>query len=156
VNKIFNFGKHLSGFLLAIFFVFVATDVFARNVLEIPIIWLNEGSVFAFQWMTFIAGAICFFENLHFRVTILPERLEIKYRIPLTIIELAANCAFGAILLVQGIQLTIVNLKSFSPAMGICTAWIVVVIPLAAVAIILSVLAKTASLIREMKGGNAR
>ena len=155
MNRIFNFGKHLSGLLLAVFFFFVATDVFARNVLQVPIIWLNEGSVFAFQWMTFIAGAICFFENLHFRVSILPERLEERYRILLTIIELTANCAFGVILLVQGIQLTVVNLKSFSPAMGICTAWIVVVIPLAAVAILLSVWAKTASLIREMKGGAA-
>lgn len=154
MNKLFNMGKNLSGLLLAIFFFFVATDVFARNVLQVPIIWLNEGSVFAFQCMTFIAGAICFFENLHYRVSILSEHIEEKYRIPLTIIEVIANFAFGLILLVQGIQLTIVNLKSFSPAMGICTAWIVAVIPLAAVMILLSVWAKIVSLFREMKGGN--
>jgi TRAP-type C4-dicarboxylate transport system permease small subunit len=154
--KIIEFSKNLSGFLLAIFFVFVATDVFARNVLKLPIIWLNEGSVFSFQWMTFFAGAICFYEGLHFRVSILSQRIEEEYRATLTIIELVAGFVFGVILLVQGIELTILNLKSYSPALGICMAWILIAMPISAMVIILSLIGKTRSLIIDLKGRKSR
>lgn len=149
--RIINFGKNFSGFLLAIFFVFVATDVFARNILKVPIIWLNEGSVFAFQWMIFFAGALCFYEGLHFKVSILSQRIEVKYKGAFTVIEIVASFIFGAVLLVQGIQLTILNLKSFSPALGICMAWILIALPVSAVAIILSAVGMVLSLIKEQK-----
>jgi TRAP-type C4-dicarboxylate transport system permease small subunit len=151
LGRIIDFGKNFSGFLLAIFFVFVATDVFARNILKVPIIWLNEGSVFAFQWMIFFAGALCFNERLHFKVSILPQRIEEKYKVAFTVIEIVASFIFGVVLLVQGIQLTILNLKSFSPALGICMAWILIALPVSAVAIILSAVGMVLSLIKARK-----
>jgi TRAP-type C4-dicarboxylate transport system permease small subunit len=151
LSRIIDFGKNLSGLFLAIFFVFVATDVFARNILKVPIIWLNEGSVFAFQWMIFFAGALCFNEGLHFKVSILTQRIEEKYIVALTFIEIVASFIFGVVLLVQGIQLTILNLKSFSPALGICMAWILIALPVSAVAIILSAVGMVLSLIKDGK-----
>jgi TRAP-type C4-dicarboxylate transport system permease small subunit len=156
VTKIIEFSKSLSGVLLAIFFVFVATDVFSRNVLKLPIIWLNEGSVFSFQWMAFFAGAICFYEGLHFRVSILSQHIEEEYKITLTIFDILASFVFGVVLLVQGIQLTILNLKSYSPALGLCMAWILIAMPISAMVIILSVIGKTRSLIIDLKRGKAR
>jgi TRAP-type C4-dicarboxylate transport system permease small subunit len=156
LSRVIGFGKNLSGLLLAIFFVFVATDVFTRNVIKVPIIWLNEGSVFSFQWMTFFAGAICFYEGLHFKVSILTQHIEEEYKVALTIIEIVASSIFGVVLLVQGIQLTILNLKSFSPALGICMAWILIALPISAVGIILSVIGKTLSFIKDLKGGETR
>jgi len=138
MKKLAGFVNALAGIFLAVFLIFVALDVFMRNVLCIPISWLNEGSTFAFMWMTFISGAAAFYKDIHYKISLFPEKIE-KFLISF---ELLSVLTFGIVLFWQGIKFFKVNEMSFSSALGLKMSNIVVVLPLCSLGIIIFVYAR--------------
>jgi TRAP-type C4-dicarboxylate transport system permease small subunit len=137
MKKLASLVKAFAGILLVLFLIFVAFDVFMRNVLRIPITWLNEGSTFAFMWMTFISGAVAFYEDIHYKISLFPEKIEKKVEKFLISFELLSVLTFGVVLFWQGIKYFKVNEMSFSPSLGLKMSNIVVVLPLCSLGIII-------------------
>ena len=142
MKKLAGFVNALAGIFLAVFLIFVALDVFMRNVLCIPISWLNEGSTFAFMWMTFISGAAAFYQDTHYKISLFPEKIEKKIEKFLISFELLSVLTFGIVLFWQGIKFFKVNEMSFSSALGLKMSNIVVVLPLCSLGIIIFVYAR--------------
>ena len=78
MKKLMELINTLSGIMLAIFFVFVGLDVFSRSVLHNSITWLNEGSTLSFICMALLASAVGFIDDIHYKVSIFPEKWESK------------------------------------------------------------------------------
>ena len=130
MKKLMGFFSGFAGILLFIFFIFVVFDVFFRSVLQIPIVWLNEGSVYLFMWMAFISGGLAFFYDTHYKLNLFSEKFEKKIDFLLTILEAISVMVFAGILIWQGIQFVLYSTMKYSPALGMNMGFITSVLPL--------------------------
>ncbi len=129
-----------SGILLALFFVLVALDVFARNVLKVSLPWVSEASTFAFIWMTLISSVAAFIEDKHYKVSIFSEAFEKRAEPLLFAVEWLSVVVFAGLLVWQGVNFTRVSAMRFSTALGFRMDAMVCIIPICGACIILAML----------------
>ena len=140
MKKLMDLIGSFSGLLLAMFFVLVALDVLARNVLKISLPWISEASTFAFIWMTLMSSVVGFIEDKHYKVSIFSEQFELKMDGILFGVEVLSVLIFAGLLVWQGINFTIVSASRTSAALGIPMNYMVCAIPLCGAGIILAML----------------
>lgn len=152
MKKLMNFINGLAGIMLAVFFVFIGLDVVTRSVLHNSITWLNEGSTLSFICMALLASAVGFIDDIHYKVSIFPEKIEKKLDKFLFALEVVCGVVFGALLVWQGTLYVKTCMKSFSPALGIRMSYLTAIIPVCGIIIILAMAYRV--YLRRVKAGS--
>lgn len=130
----------LAGMMLAFFFVLVGLDVLFRSVLHSSVTWMNEGSTLSFICMALLASAVGFIDDIHYKVSVFPERIEKKLDGVLFGVEMVSVLLFGGLLVYEGLRYVKNCAKSFSPALGIRMSYLTSMIPVCGVVILLAVI----------------
>lgn len=140
MKKLMNAIAALSGILLMLFFVLVAVDVLARNIIKHSMPWISEASTFAFIWMTLMSSVVAFIEDKHFKVTIFSEKTEQRFGGLLFTTEAASVLVLGSIFIWEGIKFTQVSAARLSAALNIPMNYMVCAIPISGVLIVLAMI----------------
>ncbi len=128
------------GRLLAVLFagmiVTVFLQVFARNVLKIPLVWTLDVAQLLFAWCIFLGAALALRWDAHYNLDMVPE----DWRVTGSLFRIFAHLAAVVVvyvLLVHGWTFTLIGLNRFAPALGISEFWFFLPIPLAGAAMTL-------------------
>lgn len=120
------------GYALAVLFaaliLVVFTQVVARNILQVPMIWTLDMAQLLFSWCVFLGAALAFRQGQHYVVDIWPPtgRLTI---LPV-IIPVIASAIVIYVLVWNGALMSQIGLNRTSPTLGISEFWFFVPIPL--------------------------
>lgn len=95
----------VAGICLVIITLIIPWGVFTRYVLGIGSSWPEPMAVLLMVWFSFLAAAICYRENLHIGVSILPNALSGWRRVVLGWIVEILMAATNLFILVYGIRL---------------------------------------------------
>ena len=133
-----TFNKRLERVLLvalaALFAVMICDvflQVFARNVLKIPLVWTLDVAQLMFSWTIFIGAAVALRWNAHYHLDLLPVSWKRSNAVLRIFSNVAAICVVG-VLLVNGWKFAEIGLNRISPAMEISEFWFFLPIPLGA------------------------
>jgi len=94
----------IGGICLTIFFVTVLIQIITRY-LEIPVIWTEDVSMYAFIWSIFMGASAMVNEKEHFAFTILSSKLKGNSKICLQIIISTIMLMFTLAMLYYGMQI---------------------------------------------------
>ncbi len=132
------FNKRLEKFLLALMAVCfsvmigdVFLQVFARNVLEIPLVWTLDVAQLMFSWTIFIGAAVALRWDAHYHLDLLPDTWTRSNAVLRVFSNVAAVGVVG-VLLVNGWRFAEIGLNRVSPAIEISEFWFFLPIPLGA------------------------
>ena len=127
---------HLIQKLLACLFggmiVVVFLQVFARNVLEIPLIWTLDIAQLLFSWSIFIGAALALRWNAHYNLDLIPKNWTMVDAL-LTIICHLGSIVVVALLVHNGTIFADIGLTRTAVALGISEFWFFLPIPLGGV-----------------------
>ncbi len=137
LDKVFNWALVLAMVLLVAMVIIVFTNVVLRYGFNSGIRWAEEISLVIVIWFTFIAMALGVKENLHINITILPKKLPRVFNDSLNLVKYILEIVIGFILLYFGIGVTRNAAMSKLPATGITNAVNYIIVPIAAIFIIL-------------------
>jgi TRAP-type C4-dicarboxylate transport system permease small subunit len=128
------------GWLLALFFAaMIATvflQVFARNVLEIPLVWTLDVAQLLFAWCIFLGAALALRWDAHYSLDLVPENWRVTGSVFRIIAHLGAIVVVW-VLLVHGWSFTLIGFNRIAPAIGITEFWFFLPIPLSGAAMAL-------------------
>ena len=116
------------GLLVAIVLV-VVLQVVARYVLRISLPWPEELARFLLIWLTFAGAVVGTWQNAHFRVDFLIDRLPAHVRRGLGLVMDALVCATLGLFVWQGLELVQVARFMRSTSMELSMAWVYGVLP---------------------------
>lgn len=124
----------LAGLCAAFLTAIVFLEVVARYVLWYSFIWSEEATIFCFQWITFLGGAVALRKNKHFSVDIFKNRLERGLpgrlrNIAVRVLELV----FAVVFVVYGTQFALLSLKRYSYALGIPIVHVTSAVPVSGI-----------------------
>ena len=115
-------------------------QVVLRYVFNAAFFGAEELARFMFTWLIFLGGTIALDRGMHFAVDILVNTLpSLVQRIAFVLVQ-AIVLSVLAILLVKGVQLTMLNWRQLSPALQIPISFPYAAIPTASALMILVVL----------------
>jgi TRAP-type C4-dicarboxylate transport system permease small subunit len=128
----------LSGALV----LMVTANVFARYVLEVGILWIEEMSRLAFVWMVFLGAYVALCRKGHMAIEIGLQKLPEPAQRPVLIFSRVLVLVFLVVLAWAGAQLVLmtVTLGRQSPILGISAAWGYLSVPVSAALMFLEVL----------------
>ncbi len=121
----------VAGAAIAILVLAIFVDVFFRQVVGYPILWLQEVSMFSFIWLTFIGAAVAVRRNSHYRIELIP--MLFKSRRVLIVVDVAVvliSLVFAAILAYQGLGFTEMGLKRVSRPSGVPLIYVFGTLPI--------------------------
>lgn len=103
----------------------VCTNVFARYVLAISILWSEELSRLLFVWVVFLGAYVALYRKAHMAVVIVIEALPPTTRRVLVLLGLVLVLAFLAVIGFAGARLawTAYSFGRQTPILGISAAW---------------------------------
>lgn len=126
-----NMAKKLFGVLntiiainLALMAMFVFGNVVLRYFFNSGLTWAEEVSRFLFIWLIFLGSIVAFKDNEHLGVDTMVQKLSIKGRKVLFIVNCLIILATFAMVLVGSWQLTMLNVDQSSPAIGLPYAYV--------------------------------
>lgn len=125
LSKTFNSLLHgLIAICLSLMAIFVFGNVILRYFFNSGLTWAEEASRYLFIWLIFLGAIVAFRENAHLGVDTLVQKLSVKGRKVLFIIN--NLLILGTMLLVvQGtFNLTLITTEQTSPSMGLPLAWV--------------------------------
>lgn len=135
-----QFLDKVIGRLLAALFagmiVTVFLQVFARNVLKIPLVWTLDLAQLLFAWCIFLGAALALRWDAHYNLDLVPEEWRVTGSLFRVFAHLAAVIVVY-VLLVHGWTFTQIGLNRFAPAIGISEFWFFLPIPLSGAAMML-------------------
>lgn len=137
LDRVFNWALVLAMVLLVAMVIIVFMNVVLRYGFNSGIRWAEEISLVIVIWFTFIAMALGVKENLHINITILPKKLPRIFNDSLNLIKYVLEIIIGGVLFYYGLGVTKNASRSMLPATGISNAVNYVIVPIAAVFIIL-------------------
>jgi TRAP-type C4-dicarboxylate transport system permease small subunit len=128
--------------LTGLLVVIVTVNVFARYVLEIGLLWIEEVSRLAFVWMVFLGAYVALCRRGHMAITLLVKRVDPKSQTTMLTLARLAVLVLLAALAWAGIDLvrTTVQFGRISPILGISAAWGYVAVPVASILMFVEVL----------------
>lgn len=121
----------VAGAAMALLVLGIFVDVFFRQVVSYPIMWLQEVSMFSFMWLTFIGAAVAVRRNSHYRIELIP--MLVKSPRVLMIVQVAVvliGLAFALILAYQGFGFAEMGIKRVSRPSGIPLVYVFVTLPI--------------------------
>lgn len=128
----------------------VGLQVFARNILKIPLIWTSDLAQMLFSWLIFVGAACAFRRGAHYSVDILPDRWDGARRW----LDLAGYLLAGVViyvLLVHGWTLAQIRASGTVQSLGISRFWMFVPIPLAGALMVLFLVELLSRFARELR-----
>jgi TRAP-type C4-dicarboxylate transport system permease small subunit len=93
-DKVHSFSNILSGCAFGVLCVAVGVQVTARYVFNVSFAWAEEFPLFLFLWVCFIAAAAAYRQNSHLGVSLVFDRLPIRFRKAARYVELFLTFAF--------------------------------------------------------------
>lgn len=117
--------------------VLVLVQVVLRYVLNVPLVWVEEVTVFLMIWMAFMGAAIGVRRGAHIAMTILVDRLPTRVARALFYASTLAIIAFSVIVAWQGTLLALSVGGQRSAALGVPMGIPYIIVPLGALLIIL-------------------
>lgn len=110
----------VAGIAMGVLLLAIFVDVFFRTVVGIPILWMQEVSMFSFMWLTFMGAAVAVRRNSHYRIDLITGMLKSpKAEAALQWTVLLLSLVFAAILAYQGMGFAEMGLKRVSRPSGI-------------------------------------
>lgn len=136
VNSIYGGAALL---LLTVLTCAMAVQVFTRYVLGASLSGTEELGRYCFIWMTMLGAGICVSSDSHAAVTILNDHLrgKVKGGHKISVDILILLCA--ALLLAQGIKMTVMTTRQLTPTLHIPMSVIYASLPVGAIGMILNV-----------------
>lgn len=104
--------------------IFVFGNVIMRYFFQSGLIWAEELSRIFFMWLIFLGSIVAFKENAHLGVDTLVQRLSLKGRKILYIVNSILILATLALLAIGSWDLSILNLNQSTPALLIPYAYV--------------------------------
>ena len=122
--------------------VVVIANVFARNVLEIGILWIEEVSRLAFVWVVFLGAYVALCRRGHMAISLLVKQFSPNAQAAALVIARLLALVFLAFLAWAGIELVRITLQfgRSSPILGISAAWGYVAVPITSILMFVEVL----------------
>ena len=115
----------------------VLVQVVLRYVLNVPLVWVEEVTVFLMIWMAFMGAAIGVRRGAHIAMSILVDRLPTRVARALFYASTLAIIAFSAVVAWQGTLLALSVGGQRSAALGVPMGIPYIIVPLGALLIIL-------------------
>ena len=112
--------------------VVVFLQVFARNVLEVPLIWTLDLAQLLFSWAIFIGAALALRWNAHYNLDLIPKSWKVVDAL-LTIICHLGSIAVVALLVYNGAIFADIGLTRTAVSLGISEFWFFLPIPIGGV-----------------------
>lgn len=137
LDKVFNWALVLAMILLVAMVIIVFMNVVLRYGFNSGIRWTEEVSLVIVIWFTFIAMALGVKENLHINISVLPKKLPRVFNDSLNLLKYTLEIIIGFILLYFGWGVTQNAGRSKLPATGMSNAMNYIIVPIAAIFIIL-------------------
>lgn len=133
--------------LTATLVVLVSTNVFARYVLEIGLLWAEELSRLTFVWTVFLGAYLALRRNSHLSITFVTDRLPLRARQLIIAAGTLLTLIFLGVLMWGGLRLVLQTLQfgRVTPILGISAAWGYLSVPLAALLMLLETLRRIIS-----------
>lgn len=139
--------------LLVLMTVTICFSVFTRYFLDFTPGWSEELALTCMVWFGFLAMAIGVCENLHIGITILDLYLPKRIIYYLEFFKYFAICAFSIFMVTEGAKMTEVAMGNVMPGIGLPSAVLYAVIPLAGMAMIAYSIIGIADLIQGIERG---
>ncbi len=115
----------------------VLVQVVLRYIFNVPLVWVEEMTVFLMIWMAFMGAAIGVRRGAHIAMTILVDRLPDAVARGLFYLSTVAIIAFSAVVAWHGVLLALSVGGQRSAALGLPMAVPYTIVPLGALLIIL-------------------
>jgi TRAP-type transport system small permease protein len=136
--------------LFLLIFVLVLAQVVCRYVFNSPLVWSEELARFLFIWVAMLAWSLGSRRRSHIAVTYFADLMPPRARLMLAIAVQAAVAFFCLLLVQHGFTLTLRNIDLPTVTLGISYAWVYVVVPVGALAVIAYALAEIRRLVGEL------
>lgn len=115
----------------------VLVQVVLRYVFNVPLVWVEEMTVFLMIWMAFMGAAIGVRRGAHIAMTLVVDRLPLRLAKALFYLTTFAIIAFSAVVVWQGVLLAFSVGNQRSAALGLPMTIPYLIVPLGALLIIL-------------------
>ncbi|GAB2884043.1 TRAP transporter large permease subunit [Paralcaligenes sp. KSB-10] len=133
LTKLDNFLGHLVEIPVALLvlaeIVILFSGIFARYVLNTPLIWSDELASLLFLWLAMLGAAVAFRHGEHMRMTALVNKATPKTRAFLEVFAVLCSLAFVLLVLLPSFQATRDQAVITTPAMGLSLAWRTAALP---------------------------
>lgn len=117
--------------------VLVLVQVVLRYVFSVPLVWVEEMTIFLMIWMAFMGAALGVRRGSHIAMTILVDRLPARVARALFVASTIAIIAFCMVVAWQGVRLALSVAGQRSAALGLPMTVPYLIVPLGALLIIL-------------------
>ncbi len=115
----------------------VLVQIVLRYILNVPLPWVEEMTVFLMIWMAFMGAAVGVRRGTHIAMTMLVERLPRGLARVIFYVSTVAIIAFAGVVVWQGVLLVISVGNQRSAALGVSMTYPYLIVPLGAFLIIL-------------------
>lgn len=122
--------------------VLVSANVFARYVLGIGILWVEEFSRLCFVWTVFLGGYVALARQGHMAIVAVVKRLPPQHQLLMLSVARVLVLVFLVCLTYAGLALvrTTVQFGRITPMMEISSAWGYVAVPIASALMVIEML----------------
>lgn len=131
MRKVFSIETLCAG-LLVLLTVTMCAQVFSRYVLAMPFVWADEVVGLAFTWLTFLAAAVALKHRGHIAFTFFVDLAGANVRRALLGAVALGVIAFLGVVLVTGIQMTMLVHDQRSASLELPMSWYYAALPLGA------------------------
>jgi TRAP-type C4-dicarboxylate transport system permease small subunit len=153
INTLFDVIELYAGALVfVVMFVAVVIQVFFRYVLNTPLPWAFELSMYALVWVTFLTAPYATRYREHIRLDLFYEKFPRKVQIVLDLIFDVFIIVMAALTLPVSIEYTSWNSRVTSACLGIPWSWLLVIFPVFLCLTIIHKCAWIYRLVRELFG----
>jgi TRAP-type C4-dicarboxylate transport system permease small subunit len=127
--------------------------VFSRYVIGKTPAWGEEAALLCMVWFGFISMALGVRDNLHISIDVFDRILPYSFKYWTDWFKRILILAFGIFMLIEGLNMSEVALGNDLPGMGISSAFLYAIVPLAGIAIIYYIILDGLKTIRGAKEG---
>jgi len=107
----------------------VGLQVFARNVLRVPLIWTLDVAQLLFSWLIFVGAAIAYRKGAHYTVDVIPARWR-SAGIALEVVGVLAALLVIYVLVVPGWTNVLIRSTGSISSLDISLMWTVLPLPI--------------------------
>ena len=141
-EKINRITLVISQIILGITIVSVFINVLLRYLFNTGLFSSGEYVPFLFTWLTFLGSSIVLRDNEHLRIDILLRGSKGKFKKNLEIFISLIESIYFLFLFYYGLQMTLKNLRQFTPYLGISYSMVYLSVPVASFLMFLYLLEK--------------
>lgn len=133
IRRLDSFLGHLIEVPVAILVIaevaILFSGIFARYVLNTPLVWSDELASLLFLWLAMLGAAVAFRRGEHMRMTAFVNRASPGAQAFLQVFAISVSLVFVLLVLVPSFDATIQQNVISTPAMGISLAWRTAALP---------------------------